>query len=165
MQPRNRVWTTVASTKIISSAGQAGQQADDVGTNLQAGIGISHLVGYTLGPFYLDLLVESDTDNAGIALNRLHVGVGIYAGSIDPGDFPDLSLYDGDWPLYGTMAFQSPGAVSTIVVPESGSHKSIVSRASRRIDRVGEVPWLVFQQSGTEDYRISYSLSYMALMP
>ncbi len=165
MPRRRRVWSNSDASLSVIVPGQGGQKLVDIGANLQVGIGITHLAGFTVAMTHVDLTVMSSSDESGSSFLRAHWGIGIFAGGIDEGDFPDLSLYEGDWLAYGTYHFQLPGAISTLVLPTAQAVRSYESRGSRKIDRVGEVPFLVVQHSGAENVDYHFSVSQLWLMP
>ena len=162
---RRRLWSTTVGSRTVSNAGQGGQASHDLGENVQQGLGIAHLAGFTLSRTHVRILMMSDVDNTAVSVLTSFFGIGIYAGSIDNGDFPDLSLYDGDWMAYGSMVTKMPGALSTLVLPESRAVYEADFRSMRRIDRIGEVPFLVLQHNSTDDIQYHYTVSQLILLP
>ena len=145
--------------------GQNGQISVDLGVNFETALDISHLVGYTLSRTFVKILAVSDSDNAGSGVIRAFWGIGVYAGSIDNGDFPNLELGEGDWMAYGTMIFDMPGAASTVVKPDTAALIVNDFKSMRKIDRIGEVPFLVMQQTTSSDMVYHYAITQLLLMP
>ena len=105
MTMRNKLWTTIGGSTNVAAGGPSGQIGTKVGDSLLVGLGISHLAGWTIGPCFLDLLIHNDDGNAGAVTARGHVGIMIGQGGLDNGDFPDLSVGDGDYFLRHSMVF------------------------------------------------------------
>jgi len=162
---RRRVWTNTDDTKILTVAGAPGQKAIDLSSNLLTGLGLAHLAGYTVAHTHVEILAQSDVDETGVSRVHMHWGIGIFAGGIDDGDFPLLDLYEGDWLAYGSFLFKLAGAGITLVLPTEQSVRRYESRAMRKIDRIGEVPFLVLQQDSTQGVAYQVSCSQLWLMP
>ena len=152
-------------TAAMVASGQAGQKALTVGDNLLAGLGISHLAGWTIGPVFLDILVLSGSGNTSTGVVRWYAGLIVADGSQDEGDFPNLQAGDGDYMLKGGGVYQFPGVAIATVLPSEGSIKLITSRSSRRLERIGDVPFLIFQQDNANDADYHWQITYMAIMP
>ena len=162
---RARIWTTFDSSVGVSALGPLGQQAVKIGANILSGLGISHLAGYTVGPFFLELMILTDDGNTIVEEVTAHCGIGIFDGGIDEGDFPDLENGDGDYLLRENMVFQSPGATDTLVRLDTRASRRVISRSQRRLERVGDTVWIVFQHSTANDIDYYFSVTFMLLMP
>jgi len=162
---RRRLWTLTRGGLNLVANGAGGQQHADLGANLQTGLGLSHLAGYTVVRTYLHIVVKSSTGNVSVADNQAQWGIGIFAAGIDDGDFPSLALHEGDWLSFGTMIFQGPGVALTPVAPTEASVYHGDSKSARRIDRVGEAEVLVVEQDTSDDYTYKFQISQLWLMP
>ncbi len=150
---------------MVTALGQAGQKSVDIGETLQTGLGISHLAGYTVVRTFVKGMATAAAGNTTEQIVHAQWGIGIFAGSIDDGDFPDLGLYDGDWLAFGSLVFKNPGVALNTVLPEAAGYVDVSSKAQRRVDRIGEVPFLVVQTNRAEDYEFSFAISQLWLMP
>ena len=164
-QRRNRLWSTFSSAVGLTALGTAGQQAVKIDTNLLTGLGLAHLAGYTVGPFYLELMITSDDDNTAVLNVKAHIGIGIFNGDLDNTDFPNLAFGDGDYLLRQDLVFQGPGTGSTLVLPTERSTRSLRSRSSRRLERIGDTIWFVAQQDTADDFDYVFTVTFMAMMP
>ncbi len=165
MVTRNKLWSAIDGQTNVVAAGVAGNIGTKVGANLLAGMGISHLAGWTVGPAYLTILIHNDNDNSSAGNVKAHVGLMIGQGGLDNGDFPDLSFGDGDYFLRKSMIFNGGGAVNALVAPPQRSFYEVTSRSSRRLERIGDTVWLVYQHSAADDYIFDWSLTFMAMAP
>lgn len=162
---RNRLWTNTDLILNVTAADAAGQVSQNLTTNLQTGLGIPNLAGYTCVRTFVRGFVQSDGDNTTAGTVFAHWGIGVYAGGIDNGDFPDLSLYDGDWLAYGSLVFRNPGVALNIVEPERAGYVQMDSKSARRLDRIGDTMFFVVQQSTAQDFLYNLSVSQLWLMP
>ncbi len=161
----NIIWSTFNTTLELTGGGVAGQKSVKIGANLLTGLGLSHLAGYTVGSFYLDLMIMTDDTNTVVEAVTANFGIMIGDGSMDDTDFPDLAFGDGDYLLRKNIVFQGPGVIGTLVVPESASVLSVTSRAQRRLERIGDTIWLVLQQNVANDFDYIFTITFMARMP
>ncbi len=163
---RNKLWSTIEGSINVSAAGAGGGQAFRIGANLLTGLGMTHLAGWTIGPTFLTMMIRSDGDNAvAAAVQTVQVGVVVADGGADDDDFPDLSFGDGDYFLRHTFIFESPGVVSSLVLPTEKSVQTMSSRSSRRLERIGDTLFLVIQQNTANDYVYTFSCTFMAMAP
>ncbi len=165
MVMRNKLWTTFDGLVNLSAAGQAGNKGVKIGQNLIVGLDLSHLAGYTIGPTFLDIIIHNDDDNVSSSTEIAHVGIMIGQGGLDDGDFPNLALGDGDYYLRRALLFDGGAANSVLVKPDEAALVSITSRSSRRLERIGDTIWLVFQQTTANDYDYDFSVTMMVMMP
>jgi len=160
---RNYVWTT--KTFAINLV-DVTNKAVDLSANLLTGLGVAHLAGFTIIRTIVTGFIQADSDNTTFeAAIHAHWGCGIFAGAIDDGDFPGLGVYDGDYYAYGALVYQNPGVASNVVVPPEAALIRGDSRAMRKIDRVGEVPKIVFAQNTANDFIYNGSVSTLLMMP
>jgi len=163
--PRGRLWTNRDSTFNMSAAGQAGQLQDQTLANLQVGLGITHLAGYTIVDTHVQMHFSSDDSDVSTGVVRFHFGIGVFHTGMDAGDFPPLELYEGDWLWYGTVTLRMPGAANTPLVPAEHAIQMRRSRAQRRLTDVGQAAFLVYQQSSALGVDIFVSTQHLVLMP
>ncbi len=163
--PRAKIWTSSRLLVALSASGSAGQVSAQTLANLRTALDISHLVGYTVIDTRIRALIHSDDGETGGGFLELTYGIGIFAAGIDDGDFPDLSLYEGDWLLWGAVQVQLPSAASTIVLPPHAALEIARSQSARRISDVGQSMFMVWQQSVAEGVDIQATVSHLVLMP
>ena len=164
-QRRIGLWTSTNTTLVVDTAGIAGQKAVQTTSNLESGLGLAHLAGYTIVDTRVKVYAESSSAEGGNTLEHASLGIGVFSTGIDEGDFPNLTVYEGDWLWYGTMIFRLPGAVSGTVLPTEFSQLHSRSRAQRRIPDVGLSGWMVAQQSGGSDVNYFVRVEHYILMP
>ena len=165
MQPRSKLWTTRRETLALAAAGQPGQKSFEVLDNLQAGLGLAHLAGYTVIHTEVRILLISSSSETSILPNDFHFGITRQPGSIDDGDFPALELYEGDYYFYTSLVLQLPGAVDTLLKPAEHAIIRHQSGASRRISDVGQAFFFVAQQRVAEAVDAHVVVSSLVLMP
>lgn len=165
MTMRNKLWTTIEGTTVITVANQPGNKGERVGANLLTGLGIFHLAGWTMGPSYLNITVHNSDSETGTLTTKAHVGLLIADGAQDDGDFPNLQFGDGDYFLRHSMIFDGAGAINVLVKPDQRFYYNFVSRSSRRLERIGDTIFLVFQHNRTAGFEFQWALTMMGLAP
>ena len=122
------------------------------------------MMGITLSRTHVCMLATSAVDETLLGVIKLTMGIGVFAGGIDEGDFPDLQTYDGDWMAYECMVFQMPGVALQPMLPESASFVRADYRSMRKID-TGESPFLVAQIDVSRDIELDVVVSQLLLLP
>ncbi len=162
---RRRVWSNTNATLAVTVADQPGQRFTVLGTNLLTGLGLAHLAGYTVKDTHVQIMASTGGDETDVTLVTAQWGIGIFTGSIDAGDFPQLDLYEGDWLAYGSFVFKLPGTISTLVTPTELAVRQWHSAAMRKIDRVGEAIFFVIQHNLAVNVNYTLAVSQLWLMP
>ena len=93
------------------------------------------------------------------------MGIGIFPAGIDNGDFPDLSVYSGDYFAFECHNFKMPASSETLVTPDQAAFHRADYRSMRKIGRAEERIALVWQQDTTEIVRYRAQISMLILLP
>ena len=126
--------------------------------------GLSNMLGCTIARTHVCTLISSDGTNSTSNFGKAFLGIGVYSEGMDNGDFPDLSVYNGDWLAYECFSYQMPGAIDTVVNPTSAAFSRTDYRSMRKIDS-SEMPVLVMQQDHGSAIVYRLQVSYLVLLP
>ena len=161
---RRRMWTADESTITVGTLGVPGQIFRQIDVNFLTQTGWASMLGCTIARTHTCVRIDSNT-NTGNNLMRAWMGIGIFPSGMDNGDFPDLSIYNGDWFVYECYTFQMPSAASTLVLPESAAVHRSDYRSMRKVARPDERVCLVWQQDTTVIARYGIQVSMLVLLP
>ena len=150
---------------LLITAGIPGQLKIDLSTNLETGLGLAHLPGYTCIDTHVSVLIRSSSDESQTSLVQAAFAIGVKPTGMDNGDYPNLELYEGDWLWYQAYQFLLPGAVSTPVLPDAAAFQRSHSGASRRITDIGQEMVLVGQQGTSQNVDYFFQVQQLWLMP
>ena len=165
MLARAKLWTNTVGTLNLTVAGVPGQKRLETGANLQTALDLSHLVGFTVIDTQYSVLIQSDSDEAGSSVISYHFGIGVKPTGLDPGDYGNLQLYEGDWFVYHAGSFQLPGGFSTPVFPSEAAYVRGRSRSGRRVTDVAQNVMLVIQQDSALDVNYTFNVQHLVMMP
>ena len=160
---RAKLWTSSNSVRQLASAGvPASFQTLQA---LRTALDLSHLAGFTVIDTRVSLNVHNDGAETGADDLVLAFGCGIFAGSIDSDDFPDLNLYEGDWFYWDKILCKGGGAVNVSVVPPDSAFYRGRSKASRRISDVGQTVFFAVECDTAFGVDVEVAVTHLVLMP
>jgi len=165
MTQRNKLWSSFEGVVALTIADQAGNKGVKIGANLLTGTGLLHLAGWTIGPVFLTGMIHNSDGSTFGTTAKAHVGIMIGQGALDDGDFPDLQFGDGDYFLRKGIVMDGGGAISALAKPDQRGIFDVASHSSRRLERIGDTLWLVFQQNTPSDFDYDFQVTFMAMSP
>jgi len=173
---RERMFTTteVALTLVAGNAGGASQQAtNQMTSDFETRSGRSAR-GVTIGRIWVHGMWFTLAVVSTPTLMGLSMGMGIFTGGIDVGDFPDLATHTGDWMLHRTWRLTDRASATTFPIPlepqQGGGNSSqiaIDNRSQRKLGRTSEDLFLVIAKdiATEENIQLHVDVTVMWLLP
>ncbi len=169
---KDRLWTDrrVSITLPAASVGTASQDSVSFGTVFETQSARA-LRGVTVSTMYVSGLLQNSSGVVTPISTRVHLGVIVAPTLIDNGDFPDLSVGDGDYMLRDGRICREEAAEPFIVVPNTGDswggHYQLHNKSMRQIPKVGYDLFMVAQKdAATEtDWIFDLTVTTLWLLP
>ena len=159
-----RLWGTTNIASNITQSAITGQLVFNLTTNIEVSLG-ANLVDSTLlrtrGRF-----VFRGVEVGSNAFQNVAMGVMWAPSGMDSGDFPDLFLGTGDWPVYQGLGLENHGTALGTDLPYAPPEMFVDSKAMRRQNNNDSDLFLVFQVAASDlDLSVTGVIRCLFLIP
>jgi len=148
---KEKVFTTIGLSLNVSAIDVGGQIIAGLSSRLVTRLGRELGPGDTVGHNWIKGAWRQTTAGD-LSPVGLHIGIGVYTGGTDIGDFPDLAIHAGDWLLHDSRTlFEHPATglptAGYPMLPTELSALDFESSGMREMGRQTNTLFLVVQTS------------------